>query len=194
MFASRMRSVPTCTIRGLWQAAFAAAEIVAVSFSMLDQQLHYRRSIMRALNSRPRFFRPSCGYRRHYASEHYVSFFSNFEAPLASAASCNSTVPRLIGTCFLLPSRQFVRARRIDDLCRACQTKGGVPASAGSFRRKVGRAVPSSVGASSESRRFTSDALTLRGPQNRFFGSISTTSGLFVAKTTRRFPSSRQWN
>ncbi len=36
LFTSQTRSVPTCMIHGLWRDAFAAAEIVAASFSMLD--------------------------------------------------------------------------------------------------------------------------------------------------------------
>ncbi len=139
--------VVTCRVRGCRDRCSI--------LSMLDQLVKLPLFYHAALNSHPRFFHPSCGHRCHHASERYVSFFSpsNFEAPLASAESHNSTAPHLIGVFSFAVSADCWRGS-INDLCHACQTKAGVPASAGLFRCKIGRATPLSVGASAESCRF----------------------------------------
>ncbi len=177
LFASRTRSVLTCTIRGLGRAAFAAVKIVAASFDAgPDCQLLYRRYYTRAFTSRPRFT-SSCVYNsvRTCTSPLFI-FRSFFRSPfgLRSIARLYCAAP--LRRVFLPPSRSRSRVH-----CRPLSrslTVGGVPRSASSSRRDVwSRRAPSAVGASAEGRRS-------RGATSSvfFFGTISPLSprGLYV--------------
>ncbi len=126
-------------------------KIVSASVSMLHQ-LHYRRSCVRALNSRLRL--PSQLRSLSSSRVRNLHFSLFFWSPLlASAASRNFTAPRLIGACFLLPFWQFVLAHVKSTILVASERiKGDVLAFAGLFRREVGRAAPSSLGAFTEGR------------------------------------------
>ncbi len=140
-----------------------------------------------------------------------LAFFSNFEAPLASTASRNSTAPHLIGACFLLPSWQLVRTHQVNDLCctrsllHPSKSRAAYPhlqVCSGAklvaprrcpwahvWRSSIRKATPFPT----FRRRFNTAALTLRGPRIRFSRPPKSAALVrhfyrSVARATRRFP------
>ncbi len=105
MFASRTRSVSTCTVRGLGRAAFAAAKIVTASFNAGPVFSHITAVLARGFKFSFANFCPAADVdvnTRPSVTSLFLFVFSSFEffeALLATVASRTFIAPRLVGAC-----------------------------------------------------------------------------------------------
>ncbi len=144
-----MWSVPTCAIRGLGCAAFAAARSSQHPFQCWTSYITAVLACGHELLIRD--YRPSCGHQHHHASKLYV--FSQFLKPLWLSQR-HVIFPRRVlqaRVFFCRFGSLFARVKSTI-FVTPVKIKGDVLAFAGPFRRKVGRAAPLSVGTFAEGR------------------------------------------